>query len=271
MPSTGRRLLLRRQPQEIGHAGRGRGRFARDLRHAAVRSEHARAGMPEDEGDVVGLKHEVDRDHHRAEAHQRVAQRDEAVGVARERRDPVAAPDPPRREPRRQPLGGRVELAVGPARRAAGEPEPPRRSLGAAAQGVGERLPPETGIHGPSLKVARFMGRVAATVGRRIDAVNQALEAAGAAASGQPEKRGTLVRSTRPSRRARNSPAARTPSGHEVAAQRVYETRGATRRTTGARRQRTPAPTSPAPRIIIVHVAGSGMAPFPTPGLNSRL
>ena len=114
--------------------------------------------MVEDEGDLVRLQHEVDRHHDGAEAHQGVAQRDEAVGIARQHGDPVAPPDSAARESRRQPLARGVEGAIAPARRPAGEAEPAGNALRAAAQRVGERLTTERGVHESSLTADRRLG-----------------------------------------------------------------------------------------------------------------
>ena len=149
MPSTGAVSSSDGSQRNSRHRRRGRRGLAGDRRHAAVAGEHARAGMVEDEGDVVRLQHEVDRNHHGAEAHERVAQRDEAVGVAREHGDPVAAPDPAAREPRREPLADGVEFARAPARRPAGEAEPVGNALALRRKRVGERLPPEAGSMAP--------------------------------------------------------------------------------------------------------------------------
>ena len=150
-----RALLFRRQPQELAHLLRKRGGLARDLRHAAVRGEHARARMVEDEGDVVGLQHEIDWDHDRAEPHQRVSQCHEAMRIAGENGDLVAAPDPARGEARGEPLGDAVKLGVGPARRPAGEAEPAGNAPRAAPKRIAQRLPPQIGVHRSSLKLAR--------------------------------------------------------------------------------------------------------------------
>ena len=152
----GGRLFFRGQPQELARLRRAHGGGARDLRHSAVRGQHARAGMLEDEGDVVRLQHEVDGDHHGAEPHEGVAQHDEAMGVARKHGDPVAPADAAAREPRREPLGRCVELAVGPARRPAGKTEPVRNPPGAAAQSVGKRLSSRDRVHKSSPKRARL-------------------------------------------------------------------------------------------------------------------
>ncbi len=106
--------------------------------------------MVEDEGDVVCLQHEIDRNHDRAETHQRIAQRDEAVRIAREHRDLVAALNSARGKSRGEPFANGVELAIGPAGRAAGEPEPVRDTIRAPPQGVGKSLPPQICVHGSS-------------------------------------------------------------------------------------------------------------------------
>ena len=106
---------------------RERGGLAPDLRHAAVAGEHARARVVENEGDVVGLQHEIDRHHDRAEPHQRVSQRHEAVRIAGENRDLVAAPDPARGEARGQSFARRREArhrsSASPRRRGRAGPE----------------------------------------------------------------------------------------------------------------------------------------------------
>ena len=167
-----RRLVLGGQPQQLAStpgaaAAALRATAAMPLSSASMRAP----AVLEDEGDVVRLQHEVDRHHDGAEAHQRVAQRDEAVGVAREHGDPVAPPDPAAREPCRQPLASGVEFAVGPARRPAGETEPVRNALRAAAQRVGERLAPDGRVHGSSL--TRAASGACAKVGRTGTAVNR--------------------------------------------------------------------------------------------------
>jgi hypothetical protein len=57
----------------------------------------SRAGMAQDVGGLVGVEHEVDRHHHRAQARQRKAQRGEAVRVARQDRPPSRRWPRPRR------------------------------------------------------------------------------------------------------------------------------------------------------------------------------
>ena len=115
--TLGRRTLyLRRQPQKFAEPRRERRGFPRCLRHGAVARKHARGGMVEDEGDVLRLQHEVDRNHDRAEPHQGVAQRDKTVRIAREDRDFVAPPDPTRGEAAGEPFADGVQLPVGPAR-----------------------------------------------------------------------------------------------------------------------------------------------------------
>ncbi len=173
-----RALLLRRQPNEFAHMRRERGGLAGDLSHAAVRGQHARARVVENEGDVVGAEHEIDRNHDRAQPHQRVAQGDKAVRIAGEHRDLVAAPDPARGEARGQPLRDGVKFGIGPADRAAGKAEPARNALGAAPQRVAQRLPAQIGVHGSSPTRARlslFSAHLLEKVGRRTRDVNQAL------------------------------------------------------------------------------------------------
>jgi hypothetical protein len=75
--------------------------------------------MPEDETHFLGLHHKIDWNHNRAQPHERIAQDDEAVRVAREHRDPVAALNSPRGERSGEPLRQIVKLTVSPSHRVA--------------------------------------------------------------------------------------------------------------------------------------------------------
>ena len=62
-----RRLLFRRQPNKLAHLGIERASGTCDLGKAGVDSQHLGAGVPEYEGGLFGLKHEIDWDQDGAE------------------------------------------------------------------------------------------------------------------------------------------------------------------------------------------------------------
>jgi hypothetical protein len=86
--------------------------------------------MAQDVGGLVGLEHEVDRHQHRAQPGERKAQRRKAVRVARQQG---------------------VELGIGPGGKATDDGRLCRQPQGAAAQGIGNRLASNRGVHGVSV------------------------------------------------------------------------------------------------------------------------
>ena len=95
------------------------GRSVRRLHEIGPDREQLRTGVGEDEIDLVGIEHEVDRHQDRADPRHREAQRGEAVRIARQHRDAIALRNAKREQAASEPVADRIHLREGPAHLAA--------------------------------------------------------------------------------------------------------------------------------------------------------
>ena len=113
-----RESLLRRADQRVLHHHRGG------------------AGVVEDERDLLGVEHEVDRHEHHAELRGGERQHHVLPGVVRQQREPVTLGQPAPGQRVCGPVGGGVELGVGEAVLAVDHGELVRVAGGGAAQQI---------------------------------------------------------------------------------------------------------------------------------------
>jgi hypothetical protein len=132
--------VLARQPKGTLDAGLLARRLGPDRLEAGAHQQRLRAGALEDEGDLVGVEHEVDRHQHRTHARQREADGGESVRIARQDRDAVAEGDAARRQRIGQSRADAVELGISPLHLAAGDGKPVRQALRGAAQDIGQAV-----------------------------------------------------------------------------------------------------------------------------------
>ena len=142
-----RARLFRGQPEEVAHLRVLRRGGARQFGQAAVGGQQGRAGVAQHVGDFRRPQHEVDGHQHRAQPGQREAQRDEAVRIARQHRDPIPLADAAQRQPGGQPLAEGIKCGIGPAHLAAGDGGLGGKTAGSAMQEVGQGLATDDRIH----------------------------------------------------------------------------------------------------------------------------
>ena len=143
----GRRLLFRRQPNQLTHFGVERGRGARDIGETRIGRQKFRPGVPQDERRLFGLEHEVDRDQNCAEARQRKPQSCKGVRVARQNCDTSAFANPARAKAGGEAVAHGVEFCVAPYRIATNNGRLVRKAPGAPVQQIRECLAAKRGVH----------------------------------------------------------------------------------------------------------------------------